>query len=125
MGSFHEEGYCDTDWVGNSKDHKSAFRGCFFLGNNLVSWFSRKQNCISLSIVEVEYIETSSGCTQLIWMKNMLKDYGVSREVLTLYYDNLSVINISKNPIQHSRTKYIDIRHHYIRSSVEDKIIYL
>ena len=53
----------------------------------------------------------------------MLKDFGVSREVLTLYYDNLSAINISKNPIQHSRTKHIDIRHHYIRNLIEDKII--
>ena len=53
----------------------------------------------------------------------MLKNYGVSKEFLTLYYDNLSAINISKNPVQHSRTKHIDIRHHYIRNLVEDKII--
>ena len=56
-------------------------------------------------------------------MRNMLKDYGVSGEVQTLYCDNLNVISISKNPIQHSRTKHIDIRHHYIRNLVEDKII--
>ena len=53
----------------------------------------------------------------------MLKDYGILEEVLTLYYDNLSEIHILKNPIQHSRTKHIDTRHHYIRSLVEDKII--
>ena len=56
-------------------------------------------------------------------MRNMLKDYGVSGAVQTLYCDNLNVISISKNPIQHSRTKHIDIRHHYIRNLVEDKII--
>ena len=58
-------------------------------------------------------------------MKNILKDYGDFGEVRTLYCDNLSAINISKNSIQHSRTKQIDIGHHYIWNMVEDKIIYL
>ena len=53
----------------------------------------------------------------------MLKDYGVSGKVLTLNYDNLNAINILKNPVKHSRTKHIDIRHHYIRNLVEEKII--
>ena len=101
--------YCDVDWARNSKDRKSTSERCFFLGNNLMSWFSRKKNRISLSTIEVEYIATSSGCTKLIWMKNMFKDYDVSREVLTLYCDNLSAINILNNPIQHSRLKHIDI----------------
>ena len=70
---------------------------------------AEKKNRISLSTIEVEYIATSSGCTKLIWMKNMFKDYDVSREVLTLYCDNLSAINILNNPIQHSRLKHIDI----------------
>ena len=53
-------GYCDVDWAGKTKDMKSTSRGCFFLGNNLVSLFSGKQNCISLSIVEAEYIAIGS-----------------------------------------------------------------
>ena len=64
-----------------------------------------------------------SGCTKVFWIKNILKDYVISREILMIYCDNLSAINISKNPVQHSRTKHIDIPHHYIRSLVEDKII--
>ena len=90
-----------------------------------MSWFSRKYNCISLSTIEVECIASGNGCTQLIWMKNMFKDYDVPEEVLTLYYDNLSVVNILKDHVQHSRTKHIDIHHHCIRNMVEDKIIYL
>ena len=88
-----------------------------------MSWFSIKHNCIPLSITEAEYIAAGSGYIQLIWMKNMLKDYGFLEEVLMLYYDNLSAINILKNPVHHSRTKHIDICHHHIRSLVEDKII--
>ena len=55
----------------------------------------------------------------------MLSEYNVTQDVMTLFCDNLSAINISKNPIQHSRTKHIDIRHHFIRELVEDKVITL
>ena len=55
----------------------------------------------------------------------MLNDYGVSQGVITLYCDNMSAISISKNPVQHSRTKHIDIRHHFIRELVEEKTINL
>ena len=107
-------GYCYVDWAGSANDRKNTSRGGFFLGNNLISWFSKKQNCVSISTAEAEYIAAGSSCSQLVWMKQMLKEYNVERDVLTFYYDNLSAINISKNPIQHSRTKHIDVRHHFI-----------
>ncbi|CAM8902386.1 unnamed protein product [Rhodiola kirilowii] len=74
----HLVGYCDADWAGNAEDRKSTSGGCFFLGNNLVSWFSKKQNSISLSTAEAEYIAAGSSCTQLLWMKQMLSEYGVN-----------------------------------------------
>ncbi|GAA0161970.1 transmembrane signal receptor [Lithospermum erythrorhizon] len=61
--------YRDTNWAGNSEDRKSTSGGCFFLENNLVSWFSRKQNSISISTTKAEYIVAGSACTQLLWMK--------------------------------------------------------
>ncbi|KAK0594705.1 hypothetical protein LWI29_036665 [Acer saccharum] len=118
-------GFSDADWAGNCDDRKSTSGSCFFLGNNLVSWFCKKQNSISLSTAEAEYIAAGSGCTQLLWMKQMLVDYGFNQGTLTLFCDNMSAINISKNPVQHSRTKHIDIRHHFIRELVENKCIVL
>ena len=81
--------------------------------------------CVSLSTVEAEYLAAGSSCTQLIWMKQMLEEYDVKQDVMTLFCDNLSAINISKNPVLHSRTRHIDIRHHFIRELIEDQIISL
>ena len=90
------------------------------MGNNLVFWMSKKQNSISLSTAEAEYIAAGSCCTQLLWMQKLLHDYGICQDHLTIYCDNTSAINISKSPVQHSRTKHIEIRHHFIRELVED-----
>ena len=78
-------GYCDADWAGSANDRKSTARGCFFLGNNLIAWFSKKQNCVSLSTAEAEYIAAGSSYSQLVWMKQMLKEYNVEQDVQTLY----------------------------------------
>jgi len=118
-------GYCNAEWVGSANDRKGTSGGCFFHRNNLISWFSKKQNCVSLSTAEAEYIAAGSSCSQLVWMKQMLKENNVEQNVLTLYCDNLSAINISKNPIQHSRTKHIDVRQHFIRDLVEEKVVTL
>ena len=118
-------GYTDSDWAGDANDRKSTSGGCFFVGNNLVSWHSKKQNCTSLSTAQAEYVAAGSCCTQLMWMKQMLADYGFQQGTLSLFCDNTSAINISKNPVLHSRTKHIEIRYHFIRGLVEEKLLEL
>ncbi|KAM2537704.1 hypothetical protein TB2_023225 [Malus domestica] len=118
-------GFSDADWAGNADDRKSTSGGCFYVGNNLVAWHSKKQNCVSLSTTKAEYIAAGSCCTQLLWMKQMLRDYGLHQNAFSISCDNTSAINISKNPVQHSRTKHIDIRHHFIRVLVEEKVLVL
>ncbi|KAK9930160.1 hypothetical protein M0R45_027212 [Rubus argutus] len=118
-------GYSDADWGGNLKDRRSTSGGCFFVGNNMVAWHSKKQNCISLSTAEAEYVAAGSCCTQMLWMKQMLRDYGFTQGKLSIFCDNTSAINISKNPVQHSRTKHIDLRYHFIRDLVEKDILEL
>ena len=112
--------YSDANLVGNADDQKSTSSGCFYLVNNLVLWMSKKQNFISLSTAEAKYIATGSCCTKLLWMQKLLLDYGIFQKHLTIYCDNTNAINISKNPTQHSRTKHIEIRHHFIRELIED-----
>lgn len=78
-----------------------------------------------MSTVKAEYIVVGRSCTQLLWMKQILKEYNVTQDVMILYYDNISAINISKNPVPHSNTQHIGTRRHFIRELVEDNIITL
>ena len=85
---------------------------------SLVSWSFKKQNCISLSTAEAEYVAAASACTQLLWMRQTLKEYSVNCDKMPLLCDNESAIKIAHNPVQHSRTKHIEIRYHFIRDHV-------
>ena len=80
---------------------------------------------MSLSTAKAEYIATRSCCSQLLWMKKVLTDCGISQDTMIVYCDNSSAIDISKNPMQHSKTKHIEIRYHFIRDLVESKIVCL
>ena len=111
-------GYTDSDSAGDHDDRKSTSGACQFIGRSLVSWSSKKKNCISLSTAEAEYVAAASCCTQLLWMRQTLKEYGVDCDKVPLLCDNESAIKIAYNPVQHSRTKHIEIRHHFIRDHV-------
>ena len=117
--------YSDADWAECIDDRKSTSDGCFYLGNNLVSWMNIKQNSVSLSTTEAEYIAAASCCAQLLWMKKLLHDYGITQDTMCVFCDNTSAINLSKNPVQHSKSKYIEIRYHFIQDLVEEKTVYL
>ena len=80
---------------------------------------------MSLSTAEAEYIATGSCCTQLLWMKKLLHDYGIPQDTMCFLCDNISAINLSKNSVQHSKLKHIEIRYHFIRDLVEDKVVCL
>ena len=71
-------GFTDANWAGNIDTRKSTSGGCFYVGNNLTSWLCKTQNSVSLSTAEVKYISAGSCYTQMVWMKNMMKDYGIS-----------------------------------------------
>ena len=111
-------GYSDSDYAGDRVDRKSTSGTCHFLGRSLVCWSSKKQNSVSLSTAEAEYIAAGDSCSQLLWMKQTLKDYGINLKKVPLLCDNESAIKISQNPVQHSRTKHIEIRYHFLRDHV-------
>jgi hypothetical protein len=113
--SFELVGYSDSDYAGDKVERKSTSRTCKLLERSLVSWSSKKQNSIALSTAEAEYIAAGSCCAQISWMKATLKDFGINFKNMSLLCDNKSVVKLTNNPVQHQRTKHIDVRHHFIR----------
>ncbi|GJY06760.1 retrovirus-related pol polyprotein from transposon TNT 1-94 [Tanacetum coccineum] len=111
--------YSDVDHAGCKDDCKSTSGGLQFLGGKLVSWSSKKQDCTAMSTAEAEYVSLSACCAQVIWMRTQLLDYGYKYNRILMYCDSKSAIAISCNPVQHSKTKHIDIRYHFIKEHVE------
>jgi hypothetical protein len=108
-------GFTDSDFAGSLVDCKSTSRACHFFRRSLVSWSSKKQNSVALSTAEAEYIAVGSCCTQIIYLKQSFVDYNIKLGSVPLLCDNESAVKIAKNPVLHSRTKHIDIRHHFLR----------
>ncbi|GKA78562.1 hypothetical protein Tco_0785099 [Tanacetum coccineum] len=111
--------YLDADHAGCKDDSKSTPGGLQFLGEKLVSWSSKKQDCTAMSTTEAEYVSLSACCAQVIWMRTQLLDYGYKYNRIPMYCTSKSAIAISCNPIQHSKTKHIDIRYHFIKEHVK------
>ena len=88
------------------------------LGKSLMSWSSKKQNSVALSTAEAEYIAVGACCAQILYMKQTLLDYGVVLEKVPLLCDNESAVKLANNPVQHSRTKHIDILHYFLKDHV-------
>jgi hypothetical protein len=115
---FELIGYSDLDYVGCKIGRKSTSRCCQFLVMSLVSRSSKKQNSVTLSTTEAEYLSADNYCAQLLWMKQTLLDYVISFKNVPLMCDNESTVKLATNPVQHSRTKHIDIRHHFLRDHI-------
>nr|GFA88117.1 retrovirus-related Pol polyprotein from transposon TNT 1-94 [Tanacetum cinerariifolium] len=96
-----------------------------YRSDKLVCWSSKKQNCVSISTSESEYVAVSSCCAQVLWMRTQLADYGFFYDKVPIYCDSKSAIAISCNPVQHARTKHIDVRYHFIKDHVEKGTIEL
>nr|GEW61897.1 hypothetical protein [Tanacetum cinerariifolium]GFA11516.1 hypothetical protein [Tanacetum cinerariifolium] len=117
--------YADADHAGYQDTQRSTSRSAQFLGDKLVSWSSKKQKSTAISTTEAEYISMSGCCAQILWMRSQLTDYDFDFNKIPLYCDNRSVIALCCNNVQHSRSKHIDIRHHFIREKVERGVVKL
>jgi hypothetical protein len=112
--AFNLLGYSNSDYVGCKVDRKSTSGTLQFIGRSLVSWSSKKQNSIALSTTEAEYVVVGACCAQLLWMSLTLRDFGCKFSKVPLLCDNGSAIKLANNLVN-SRTKHIDIRHHFLR----------
>nr|GEZ23089.1 hypothetical protein [Tanacetum cinerariifolium] len=104
--------YADVDHTGCQDTRHSTSGSIQFLGDKLVSWSSKKQKSTAISSTEAEYFALSGCCSQILWMRSQLTDYGFQFNMIPLYYDNKSAIALCCNNVQHSRAKHIDVRYH-------------
>ncbi|GKB21210.1 hypothetical protein Tco_0855133 [Tanacetum coccineum] len=118
--SFELTTFSDSDHAGCLNLRKSTSGSIQFLGGDkLVSWSSKKQDCTSMSTAETEYVSLSACCAQVLSIRTQLTDYGFHFDKIPMYCDSQAAIAISCNPVQHSRTKHIDVRYHFIKEQVE------
>ncbi|GJW14925.1 putative ribonuclease H-like domain-containing protein [Tanacetum coccineum] len=120
---FDLEAFSDSDYAGASLDRKSTTGGCQFLGKRLISWQCKKQTIVANSTTEAEYVAAANCCRQVLWIQNQMLDYGFNFMNTKIHIDNESTICIVKNPSFYSKTKQIEIRHHFIRDSYEKRHI--
>ncbi|GJS46813.1 copia protein [Tanacetum coccineum] len=111
--------YADSDHTGDYVDRKSTSGVCTFMGCCLTSWFAKKQTALAISTTKDEYASARKACQQALWMKQALIDYDIRLDDVPIMCDNKGAIDLSKNHVQHSRTKHIEIRHHFLRDNVQ------
>ncbi|GKF56577.1 hypothetical protein Tco_0166917, partial [Tanacetum coccineum] len=117
--------YADADHVGFQDTRRSTFGSMQLLGDLLVSWSSKRHKSTAISSTEAEYIALSGCCAQILWMGSQLIDYGLGFNKIPMYSDNKSAIALCCNNVQHSRSKHIEIRFHFIKEQVENGVVEL
>ncbi|GJR22241.1 retrovirus-related pol polyprotein from transposon TNT 1-94 [Tanacetum coccineum] len=115
--------YADADHAGCQDTRRSTSGSMQLLGDRLVSWSSKRQKCAAISSTEAEYIALSGCYAQVLWMRSQLTDYGLGVNKIPMYCDNKSAIVLCCNNVQHSRSKHIDIRFHFIKGQVENGVV--
>ncbi|KAK2359746.1 putative mitochondrial protein [Trifolium repens] len=109
-------GYTDSNWCGDIEDRKSTAGYVFYYGGAPISWCSKKEPVVALSSCEAEYIVASLSTCQAVWLKILIEEISQAKlESVVLKIDNVSAINLAKNPIAHGRSKHIELRFHYLR----------
>ncbi|KAM2020888.1 hypothetical protein ACFX16_042974 [Malus domestica] len=123
-GHLEIKGYTDADWAGNITDRHSTSGYFTFVAGNIVTWRSKKQNVVARSTAEAEYRGMAHGICELLWLRILLTEIGFKpRETMLLYCDNQAAREIANNPVQHDRTKHVEVDRHFIKEKLDVKLI--
>jgi len=122
--SLHLVAFCDSDWASDVDDRKSTSGFCVYLGQNPITWSSKKQPTVSRSSTEAEFRSLAATVTEILWLQSLLKELHVQPTTVPLVHcDNLSVVLLAANPVLHSKTKHMEIDLYFVRELVLQKKI--
>eukprot|EP00253_Pinus_taeda_P008373 PITA_08373 len=117
-------GFTDSDWAGDPDDRKSTAGYVFTLGSGPITWACKKQAAISLSSAEAEYRGALEASKEALWLRQILSEFGFEQQhPTTLWCDNQSAIQLCKDPVQHQRSKHIELHMHFIRNLIHDHVL--
>lgn len=120
------DGYSDSDWASDVDTRRSTSGYVFRMAGGAVSWSSKKQPTVALSSTESEYMASTHSVKEAVWLTKLLRETGhVDLGTMTIYGDNQGALALARNPVFHSRTKHIDIQHHFVREQVEAGSVHL
>ena len=118
------EAFTDADWAGSVTDRKSTSGYCTYVWGNLVTWRSKKQNVVARSSAEAEFRSMANGICEILWIRRLLKELKLETSLpMKLFGDNKAAISIAHNPVQHDRTKHIEVDRHFIKENLEAGVI--
>ena len=114
------EAFSDADYAGDVVTRRSTTGYCVYLGGNLVSWRSKKQGVVARSSAEAEFRAATHGICELLWIRIILNDLRIEwQDPMKLYCDNKSAISIAHDPVQHDKTKHVEIDRHFIKEKID------
>jgi hypothetical protein len=120
-------GLSDADWGGNLDTRRSTTGFVIMLNGGAIAWRSKRQTTVALSTMEAEYMALTEAAKEIKWMRHFLFELGVAKKdgSTVLRTDSEGAEALAKNPVNHSRAKHIDIKHHFIRDAILDKVIWI
>lgn len=125
-GKVQLVGYCDADWAGDLDTRKSTTGYVFSVAGGSVTWNCKRQPTVALSSTEAEYMSLCAAGREAVWLRKLLMELGYDQVgPTTIFADNQGSLALAKNPVYHSRTKHIDVQHHFIRELIQKKVIVL
>ncbi|WMV41466.1 hypothetical protein MTR67_034851 [Solanum verrucosum] len=123
-GHTRIECFANADWAGSKIDRRSTTGYCVFVGGNLVSWRSKKQNVVSRSSAESEYRAMARSTCEIMWIHHLLSEVGLKYPTPSkLWCDNQAALHIASNPVYHERTKHIEVDCHFIGEKIQENLI--